>query len=214
MDTEIVKKIDAFFSQFKLQHYKKGEIVIRVDDTPPGVFYLTEGSVKEYAISHKGDELVINVFKPIAFFPMSWAINQTPNRYFFEATTNIEVRRAPRDDVITFIKNNPDVLYDLMSRVYKGTDGILTRMTYLMAGNAYKRLIAELLIYAHRFGKGSTKVKLTITEKDLATQSGMTRETVSREMKILKDKKLISLDRHTLVIENVKQLEEEVSGGI
>lgn len=215
VETKILTKLEEFFAQFKHQVYKKGEILVRADDNPPGVFYLRQGCVKEYAISKKGDELVVNIFKPIAFFPMSWAINLTPNQYFFEAVTDVDVWRSPREKVIEFIKNNPDVLYDLMSRVYSGTDGILTRMTYLMAGNAYARVITELIIAAKRFGKKDNKqVTIEVSEKDLAAQSGMTRETVSREIKILKDRGLVSFSKHLLVIKDLQRLEEELLEGI
>lgn len=223
MDKKIPEKLNKFFTRFKHQSYKQGEIVIRADDNPSGVFYLKEGIVKEYAISKKGEELVVNVFKPISFFPMSWAINNTPNEYFYEAMTDLDLYRAPKEEAIKFIKSNQDILYDLISRVYKGADGILTRMTYLMSGNAYARLIAELIIHAKRFGRHQTepplgeqeteKIELKISEKDLAGQSGMTRETVSREMKVLKNKGLVTFSRNTLTILDLKKLEEELSEG-
>lgn len=213
MDRAINEKIDTFFSQFKRQTYKKGEILVRADDDPAGVFYLKAGMVKEYAISKKGEEVVVNIFKPSAFFPMSWAINDTPNVYYFEAATEAEVFRVPKEKVLAFVTNNPDILYNLLSRVYKGTDGLLTRMVYLMGGSAYDRLIAELLIQAKRFGGKTTKVVLPISETDLATQSGMTRETISRAMKILKDKGLIVFARNRLVIHDPGKLEEELADG-
>lgn len=205
MDSKIAEKLETFFTKHRHQIFRKGEILVRADDDPAGVFYLKEGIVKEYAISKKGDELIINVFKPIAFFPMSWAINNTPNQYFYEAITELNVWRAPKDRVIEFIKTNPDVLYDLTSRVFKGIDGMLTRMTYLMSGNAYARLVAELIIHAKRFG-----IANRISEKDLAASSGMTRETVSREMKILKDKGLITFNKNILLIKDLKKLEGEL----
>jgi CRP-like cAMP-binding protein len=210
MDETLLEKIDVFFSKYKYQKYKKGEILIRAEDSPQGVFYLKAGNVKQYTISRKGDELAINIFKPSSFFPMSWAINETANVYFFEAMTDAEVYLAPKEETVKFIQNNPDVLFDLMKRVYKGVDGILTRMTYLMGGNAYGRLITELLIYAKRFGKGKNEVEITISEKDLAAQSGMTRETVSREMKILKDKGIITLTNSKLTIKSLQKLEYEL----
>jgi CRP-like cAMP-binding protein len=100
-----------------------------------------------------------------------------------------------------------------MSRVYSGMDGLLLRMTYLMSGNAYTRLMTELLIQAKRFGKSNTQaVDLKISEKDLAIQSGLTRETVSREMKILKDKELVSFSGNMLTIHNIQQFEQELVG--
>jgi len=215
MDSTIAKKIETFFTQFKHITYKKGEIIIRADDDPSGIFYLVSGNVRKYAISNKGDELVVNIFKPISFFPMSWAINNEHNEYFYDALTPLEIYRAPKEKVVEFIKNNPDVLYDLLSRVYIGTDGLTRRMTYLMAGNAYARLVTELIIHAKRFGKKtSTKIEVTVSEKELATQSGMTRETVSREMKVLKDRKLVTFAKNILTIKNIEELEKELVEGV
>lgn len=212
MDAVVSGKIADFFSQFRQQKYKKGEILIRADDDPSGIFYLEEGVVKVYAISKKGDELVLNLYKPVAFFPMTWGINNSPNHYYYEAVVDISIRRAPRDAVIEFVKNNPDVLYDLMGRVYRGVDGMLMRMTYLMSGSANARLISEILIQAKRFGKkDGEKVLLAISEKDLASSAGMTRETVSREMKHLKDQGLVAFKKSTLVIRDMERLEEALS---
>lgn len=217
MDTNIAKKIEDFFTQFKNIKYKKGEILIRANDDPRGIIYLVSGNVRKYAISQKGDELVVNIFKPISFFPMSWAINNEPNEYFYDALTSVEIYQAPKDKVVEFVKNNPDVLYDLMSRVYKGTDGLLRRMTYLMAGNAYAKLLTELIIHAKRFGKqneSTEKIEIKVSEKELASQAGMTRETVSREMKGLKDKGFVTFNKNVLTISNIEELEKELIDGV
>ena len=212
MDDSISQKLDNFFKQFKHQVYKKGEILIRVDEDPGGVFYLTKGVVKEYAISKKGEELIINIFKPVSFFPMSWAINRTPNSFYYEALEEIEIWKAPREEVVEFIKANPDILFNLMSRVFKGTDGILMRMVYLMSGEAYARVITELLIAAKRFGKQQDNtVEIKVSEKEIANQAGMARETVSREIRILKDKGLVIFTKNVLVIKNIDNLEKELS---
>jgi CRP/FNR family cyclic AMP-dependent transcriptional regulator len=212
MDNQVAKKLESFFSTFRKQHYKKGEILIRADDDPSGIFYLVDGVVKVYAISKKGDDLVLNMYKPVSFFPMTWAINNSPNKYYYEAVTDVAVWKAPKDEVVSFIKDNPDVLFDLMSRVYRGIEGMFLRMTYLMSGSAYSRLITELLIQAKRFGKieGAT-VSLKMSEKDLAASSGMTRETVSREMKVLKDKKLVLFEKNTITVNDIAALEEELA---
>ena len=211
MDTIVTKKLDEFFSKYRTQKYKKGEILIRAGDDPSGVFYLKSGRVREYAISKRGEEVVINIFKPGAFFPMSWAINRTPNIYFFEAMEEVDLVRAPADEVVEFVKNEPGLVFDLLRRVYLGTDGLLSRMAYLMSGNAYERLVAELIITAKRFGtRRNNEVIIQTSEKDLAAQTGITRETISREIKILKDRKLISFNKKQLGIVDITKLEEEL----
>ncbi len=214
MEPRIIEKLDKFFSQYRQQKYRKGEILVRAGDSPSGVFYLKNGRVREYAISGKGEEIVVNIFKPLSFFPMSWAINNTSNIYFFEAMEDLELIRAPRDEVLEFVKSEPEILYNLLSRVYIGTDGLLSRMTYLMSGSAYERLIAELIIIAKRFGeKRNGQITIQTSERDLASQMGMTRETVSREIKKLKARGLASFSKKHLIIKDIGKLEEELSAG-
>src|SRR3989338_260537 len=209
MDINVIKKLEKFFRKFLHQKYRKGEIIIRGGDEPQGIFYLEEGFVKKYIISRKGDELTVNIFKPTSFFPIGWALNKGKNYYFYEATTSVSVWRAPRNEFIEFIKGEPDVLFELLKRVHR--DGLLTRMTYLMAGNAYMRLVAEINTYIKRFGKEENgSVTIAITEKDLASITGMTRETVSRGIKVLKQKGLVEFSRNKLVVRNIKKLEEEL----
>lgn len=210
MDTTIQEKIAAFFAPFQKQLYKKGEILIRADEDPSGVFYLTKGAIKQYFLTKNGEELVVNVFKPGSFSPMSWAINNTPNAFYFEAMTPCEIYKAPRQKIVDFLKENPDVLFDLLSRVYRGTDGLLMRMAYLMSGDASERLITELLIQAKRFGtKGEQgETIIVISEKDLADRAGLTRETISRELKKLREKQLAIFSKGQIIIPNVVSLEE------
>lgn len=214
MEDEVERKLDNFFFRYKRFKYKKGEILIRADDSPSGIFYLKRGVVKEYAISKRGEEVIVNIFKPVSFFPMSWAVNNTPNVYYFESMDEVSVWRAPKDDVIDFVKHEPDVLFDLLCRVYRGTDGLLLRLSYLMAGSAYSRLIIELITYVKRFNLQDDGMKLAISEVDLASQTGMSRETVSREMRILKDKGILTVGNGGVTVVNFDRLQEEVEGGV
>lgn len=209
MKEEIAQKLDQFFSNYKRTTYKKGEILLRAGDEPSRIFYLKKGYIRQYIISRKGDELVVNVFKPGAFFPLALVLTDTPNDYFFEATSETEAWVAPKQDVVDFIKKEPEILYDTLTRVFRGTEGVLKRMIYMMAGNAHTRLLIELIIYAKRFAPGEKEnIPLTISEKELGAQAGMTRETVSREMRALKEKGLIISLNNSFVIKDLRTLEE------
>lgn len=212
MDPLIAQKIEQFFEKYPSRHYRKGHILVHAQDEPSHVFHLLEGKVKQYDISYRGDEVVLNIFKPPAFFPVSYAINKTPNAYFFEAETDIELKLAPTDDAVNFLKSNPDVTFDLLSRVYKGTDGLLGRLAHLMAGSARSRVLYELLIEARRFGTARGKgVAISLTESDIGKRAGLARETVSREIRKLKDEDLISVIKNEIWINNIERLAASVS---
>jgi CRP-like cAMP-binding protein len=207
MNPSVTQKIEFFFDEHASRHYPKGQILIHAHENPTHVLHLKEGHVKQYDISSRGDEVVLNVFKPPAFFPMSYAINKTPNVYFYEAETDVELRLAPIDDAVKFLRDNPDVLYDLLSRVYKGADGLIGRLAHLMAGSARSRILYELLIECRRFGaKRGHGMAVALTESGIGAHAGLSRETVSREMRKLKDEGMVSIIKNEIWVNDVEHL--------
>jgi CRP-like cAMP-binding protein len=215
MPTEIAKKIETFFELYPKQQFPKGHVLVHAGENPPGVFYLVKGSVREYDIANNGEEVVVNVFNPRAFFPMSYVVNRTPNEYFFEATKDITIRQAPIDASLNFLTTNPDVLFDLLSRVFSGTDGVLRRLAHLMGGTAMSRLIFELIISCRRVGKASNgEYRVMLKETELATRTGLTRETVNRQLRILKDQGLVEMIQGGLAIKKLDELERKLGSGL
>jgi len=206
------EKLYNFFSQFRLLHYKKKETLLRPYDMPSGILYLQSGYVRAYSTSREGKELTIIIFKPEDIFPYSWAISNMENKYYYEAMTSVEIRRAPKDELLSFINDNPDVLLTLSKRIVIRMMGIAQRMEYSLYGNAYQKIASMLLICAERFGKekgGKLVIQVPLTHKDIANLVGTARETVSIELKKFLSKNLISYKGRRLVIKNRKALEKE-----
>jgi CRP/FNR family transcriptional regulator len=207
MKPEVAKKIADFFEQYPVRSYKKGQILIHASDNPEEISYLVSGRVKQYDLTDRGDEVVLNIFKPPAYFPMSYAINRTPNTYFYEADSDLELCRAPFDEVITFLHDNPDVLYDLLGRVYLGIDGMIRRMSHLMFSPAKSRVLYELIIECQRFGIEVNGVyDINLNESDIGARAGLSRETVSREISKLKSEGLIDVVNRQITILDIEKL--------
>lgn len=208
---EIKEKVATFFEGYVKQTQKKGHILIHPDNAVAFVYYLLDGNVVQYDISPVGNEIIVNAFKPGAFFPLSNAINHNENLYYFEAATDVTYRRAPAHEVVAFLQNNPDVTFDVLSRVYRGTDGLLRRTAHLMGGNAKSRLVFELLNATARFGQNKADhIFIPLSESDIARRSGLTRETVSRAMKELKVAQIIGVEQRGITVFDKKRLEEVI----
>lgn len=106
MDKQASEKLNNFFSTFKKLSFNKGETILRADEEPRGVLYLKKGYIKLYSLSKNAQQLTLIIFKPEDFFPIIWALNGTPNAYYMEAMTTVELFRVPREDFLNFIKNN------------------------------------------------------------------------------------------------------------
>lgn len=212
MDPQVAKKVAAFFGDYPLKEFSKGEVMILADEDPKYVYHLVEGHVREYDISYRGDQIVVNVFKPPAFFPMSWTLANVPNRYFFEAGETVKAHLAPVEDVYNFVKSDPDVAIDLLIRLYTGIEGLQRRMAHLMGGSAKSRLLFELIIECRRFGKqrANGAYVITISESEIGARAGLSRETVSRGLNELKKMDLISVGRQGIVLRDLDALERKL----
>ncbi len=212
--SEAILKLEDFYNKFGgKRFYKKKEVVVRADDEPPGVFYLKEGFARLYTVSPYGQELTFNILKPGCYFSMMWAIGEAQNSRYFEAMTDIELWRAPKEELLKFIRENPDVLFELTKRILVGLDGLLGVMESLLFGNAYNKVATALIVAAKRFGKkqddGQTIIELPLTHQAIASLACLSRETTSSIMKQFEKDKLINNKRPYLVIADFDKLEKE-----
>ncbi len=146
---------------------------------------------------------------------MVWAINGTPNVYYFEALTPVEVGRAPRERVVNFIQDKPTLLFALMSELLEDYAEVLTRVEHLVFSDAYRRVVSILLYIAKHFGteqgKDGVIVHHRFTQQDIATLVGVARETAGSELVKLEKKGLIRHIGHSMLFESIKKLSAELN---
>lgn len=209
MRPEVKKKLLSYFNKFELKSFQRGEIVLK----PPSetIFFLTKGVVRMFRSSQEKGELTLNVYKAYALFPMSLMFHAHDN-YTFSALTDVHGHHAPKKDFSRFIRRNPAILYDLLKRIYQGFDGFFMLLEALLSGDAFYRTLTHLIIHARRFGKKKqNKIVFDwhLTHHQLASQTGLARESVTKEIKKLQEKGLIGYSGKKLFIYDFFKLEEE-----
>lgn len=213
MNRKTEQKIFLFFSHPKPLKFKAGEVFLRPDDVPSGVFFLKRGYVRDYTISENGEELTLTIFKPGDIFPLPWAINNDPIVRYFEAFTPVEVFRKPRELFLDFLVKEPVVLYWLTRNILTRLSGLMKRIESLEFGSAYTKVISNLLDCASGFGKaenGSVEILLPLTHRHIGLLIGINRETASRQLEILMKKGLVSHNKRLLKINDIKKLKAEM----
>ena len=203
MNPDAGRRVKTFYAPYKLKAYKKGEVILWPDtEVLLLVSLIEDGAIAQYDITDSGDKVVVNIFKKGAFFPVSSAINHSPNQYYFEAMTTSTIRQAPPKDVEFFLQNSPSVTYDLLQRIYHGTDGMIGRLALLLNGTANARLLYELFILGDRFGVRLLNggIEIEITSAEIAQQTGLARETISRELKLLKEQQRVTVSRGKITL--------------
>lgn len=207
------QKLQDFFARRKGFRYKKGETILRSGDLPQGALFLKSGYARLESISKEGKELTLVIYRPGEFFPVVWIFfGQKPSIYDLEALTDCEVVRVMREEFLDFMKQNPDVLLDVTRHIITRFQLALKRMTYLTFGNSASKLASVLLICGKEYGvkKGDNiEIQIPLTHKDISNLVGVTRETVSVELKKFDRQGLIEYNKKLIILKNLNALEKK-----
>lgn len=212
MNQKLKQKTESFFLRFPKKILKKGEVIVEAEETPEEAFYLKKGYVRAYTMSPQGIELTLHIFTPGSYFPMMFILNDLENRYYFEALTQSEIFVIPKGKIISFLRKNPAVLEDLTSRLLRGLDKMMLRIEYLVYSSAKVRVSSALMFLTHHFGKKAgtiIKISLPFTHREIAAFAGISRETVSRELKKLQKDKIIGYKKQFITIKYLDRLRDE-----
>lgn len=204
-----VDEIEDFFSNYPLRKYKKGQILVLPGERAEYAYLLVEGRLRLYDTSYRGDEIIIDMFKSPAFFPLPLIMNESPSFLYHEADTDIVVRQAPVLPTQEFLNTHPAIVLDLLTHLYQKFDDALRRMVRLMASSAKVRLVYEIVAACGQIGEvqpdGSYLLK--ISQSKLGARIGLARETVTREIKSLKDKGLLEASHTHIIVPDMEKLQ-------
>jgi CRP/FNR family cyclic AMP-dependent transcriptional regulator len=211
VNTNLSTDYSQFLSHYPLKHYPKGSVLISPNEELDYMYFLESGDVRKYDVNKYGDQIVMNIFSAPILFPLSWALNRTPNRYYFEALSSLTARPIPTDELTAYLKSDPSMVYALLQQVYSGLENSQRRVVYLTHGSVRSRLLFELLIEARRSGEEQQDGSyiLNVSESEIAQRAGLSRETISREIaKLVKSSDLCKRVGRSIMIQDLHELDE------
>jgi CRP/FNR family transcriptional regulator len=202
-----MQAIKEFFSHYTSVSYKKGERIIREHENPNHVFFIIDGIVRKYLISEEGEEFTALLHPAGSIFPLRWLLPDTKNIYNFDALTDVEVYRAPQAQLHTYLLENKDSLLLVTQQLLDERNSLIYRLQHTVFGNASSKVASALLIAAKQFENApekrktaGTQAEVPLTHQQIADLVGITRETTSVELKKLENRKLITYQGRTIVI--------------
>ena len=201
------------FSKSLPMRYRKGEVILRADTIPSGVYFIEKGFVKVYSITQDGDEKLHIIYKEGELFPLIWLFLDLSKEVFYEALSGVVLRRLARKDFFKLTWQNSNILHEIIERIIVTLSVHVDRIDNLELSHAYSRVIARLIFLAKRFGVRHGKeliIQAPLTQKDIAASINMTRETVARELRNLELRKLIKYTDHLIAIPNMNKLKSEL----
>jgi len=203
--------LSEFVRQYPVQSYRKNETVIFQDDQPATLFFIKSGFIKGYDIDSQGAEKLLWIGSPGDFFPIVWALNITSTvEHFVSAFTDAELYTVKRSTFNEFLSQNPAALQELARKLAVDLNNTYSQLTFREKPRAEEKIVHSLRYLSERFGgtqlHSVKEISLPITHQDIASLTGVSRETVTMELKKLKDRGYIYYDKYQFIVHQ-KRLE-------
>jgi len=207
--------IDAHFNEGTTKRYLKNEVIVQGDEEPSGVFFILEGYVKAYSISHLGQHNLLLIQGEHEILPLPWALDG-PQKVgiFYEAMSDVTVKRTSKSELRTAMGSDPWLTEQILRQLVDAFTVYAQRIQSLGFRLPRERIIASLLDLSTRFGERhaeGTVIKAPITHQDIADSTNMTRETASRAVELLFNDKLIHQENHYFVVNDETKLQAELN---
>lgn len=205
-----MKAYQDFLDHYPVKSFKKGESVLEQGDTPSCAYVVKSGFVKTFDINANGESLPLSFDHQYEIIPLAWVFGHIQTApYFYEAFTDCELWCVPREDFIAFLKSNANsqfVIFDFFVKRYLLT--MQMKMLSLEQAKATDKILYLLKFLTMRFGgdktTGLVEIDLPLTQQDIASSAGLTRETASIELKRLEKLGVISYQKQEYTVDLAK----------
>ncbi len=197
-------------SVLRRRSLKKGEVLFRKGDEGNVLYIVRKGSIKIVLPSKMGDEAVLAVFSAGDFFGEMALLDGMPRSADAVALEPSELLALNRNDFITFLGNNEEAMQAILSNLsmrLRKTDDSLEDAYFLNISARFAKKLVELAKTHGKRDGDIIQIDLRLSQKDLASMIGATRESVNKELRVLREKGLVSTEKGTLRILDLARLE-------
>jgi CRP/FNR family transcriptional regulator len=206
--------VDFFRLRGIKQIYRKGDLIVRPGEAPPGVFYIYEGLVKAYDITKYDEENLLIIRKQDEIFPLIWAVTGEEHHIIYKALAPTVTWRISRKDFLEFITDKSDALAPLLDMTMEMYRLHGERILNLEYRTVRERIISFLLTMSQRFGRETAEgllIEVPLRHQDIASSVNATRETTSREIAILERKGLLDNKQSFTLLKDIDALRKHLS---
>lgn len=202
---------ECLAASLKRRPLNKGEALFRKGDEGTSLYIVQSGSVKIVLPSEMGDEVAAAIFSEGDCFGEIALLDGMPRSADVIALEPSALLALSQKDFLNFLKDNEDAIQAIFSYLtmrLRRTDELLEDAYFL---NISARLARRLVELSEKYGQqtvpgGPIKIDLHLTQRDLASIVGTTRESINKELRILREKGLVITEEDALHILDLEGL--------
>lgn len=190
--------LDEVASSTTARRYRRGQILFTEGDIGDSLLVVTQGQLKAYTSSPEGEELLLSVLGPGESMGEVCLADGGTRSATVEALTTAEVLRISRQAVMSVAATTPALTEALLSSLA----AVVRRLTGSAADLVFldlPRRVAKVVLDEH-FATGLDTITLPLTQADIASSVGASRQSVNAALRDFQRRGWISTSGRTIEI--------------
>ena len=187
------------------REYEKGKMILLEESHGESFFIITSGAVKVTRLSDDGREVILAILGESDFFGEMSLLDGGGRSANIVANETANMLTLSRRDFLDCLESYPKIAISLLEELAIRLRKSDQQIESLSLSDSEQRIGITLIRLAEELGtikQGNVFIKNLPFQQDIANMAGTSRETVSRVLKLLEEKGLVTKVGHTLTIPN------------
>jgi CRP/FNR family cyclic AMP-dependent transcriptional regulator len=179
--------------------YAKSTIIVSEGDATDSLYIILEGRVKAFVSDGDGNEMVLSTQGPGEYFG-EMVLDEGPRS---ASVMTLEASRflvVPKAEFRSFLISNPQFAISLIDKLISRVRSLTASVKSLALMDVYGRVARLLLELADEQRDGGYVISQRLTQQDIASRIGASREMVSRILKDLAAGGYLTQSRTNIVL--------------
>jgi CRP/FNR family cyclic AMP-dependent transcriptional regulator len=219
----VLKKIPLFatLSEADLQnltnllrrkHLGKGELLFQQGDEGTALYIIVQGRIK-ISLSRRMDNVTLAILGQNEFLGEMALLDDLPRSADAIALDDSQLYVLNRKDFLSFLTNNGHIVYSILnalSRRLRKTDDQVAELCFLNLSARLAKRLVELAETQEPEENNPNTYDLKISQQELGNILGVSRESINKELKILRGKGVVSTSRNSIRILDFESLQKRM----
>ena len=203
--------LQSFYSLKITNTYRKGATLFSESDQSNGVYMLCQGRVKLSTYSQEGRALILRIAEPGELLGLAALLSELGHEATAEVLDPCQINFVEKSDLLRFLREHAEAGFNALLQMSKNYHTTYAQVCSLgLSVTVSDKLIKLILSWCGK-GDGSLDrtpilLKLTFSHEEISEMIGTSRETVSRTLKELRERDLITMSGSDLVVPDRSQL--------
>jgi CRP/FNR family cyclic AMP-dependent transcriptional regulator len=200
LSPDSVKALDDIIQPLS---FEKGATLFTQGRRSYGVFVLISGRIKLTSVTASGSVNLFSIAKKGEAVGLSAAISGRPHVATATTTEMTQTVIIQRDSFLEFIQKHGDAAVRVVRVLAEHYDVAQEeRKSFIIRDSAAQKLARLVLNLSAQLPEDGNRLRIGLTHEEIGSMIGTTRETVSRTLGVLKNRKILLLRNSKLEIHN------------